>query len=119
MIQAHLRTLSALIVALLLMPFATWAQTPYPSKPIRIIAPFPPGGAVDIVARTLAQHLSTALGQPVVVENKPGAGGNIGADGRHHNHPPRARRRLRSPQKSHPRHTSGTPVVDVAGQAGA
>ncbi len=79
MIQAHLRTLSALIVALLLMPFATWAQTPYPSKPIRIIAPFPPGGAVDIVARTLAQHLSTALGQPVVVENKPGANGTIGS----------------------------------------
>jgi tripartite-type tricarboxylate transporter receptor subunit TctC len=79
MIQTHLRTLTGLVVALILIPFAAWAQTPYPSKPIRIIAPFPPGGAVDIVGRTLAQHLSTALGQPVVVENKPGANGTIGS----------------------------------------
>ena len=64
--QTYLRTLRGLVVALILVPFAAWAQTPYPSKPIRIIAPFPPGGAVDIVARTLAQHLSTALSQPVV-----------------------------------------------------
>lgn len=79
MIQENLRTLRALIAALLLMPFVVCAQTPFPSKPIRIIAPFPPGGAVDIVARTLAQHLSTALGQPVLVENKPGANGTIGS----------------------------------------
>jgi len=79
MIQTYLRTLRGLVVALMLTPFAAWAQTPYPSKPIRIIAPFPPGGAVDIVGRTLAQHLSTALGQPVVVENKPGANGTIGS----------------------------------------
>ncbi|MEI7569476.1 MAG: tripartite tricarboxylate transporter substrate binding protein [Alcaligenaceae bacterium] len=79
MIQVYFRILSALIVALILAPVAAWAQTPYPSKPIRIIAPFPPGGAVDIVARTLAQHLSTSLGQPVLVENKPGANGTIGS----------------------------------------
>ena len=79
MIQTYLRTIAGLVVALMLIPFAAWAQTPYPSKPIRIIAPFPPGGAVDIVGRTLAQHLSTALGQPVVVENKPGANGTIGS----------------------------------------
>jgi len=79
MIQIYFRILSALIVALILAPVAAWAQTPYPSKPIRIIAPFPPGGAVDIVARTLAQHLSTSLGQPVLVENKPGANGTIGS----------------------------------------
>ncbi len=79
MIQENLRTLRALIAALLLTPFVVCAQTPFPSKPIRIIAPFPPGGAVDIVARTLAQHLSTALGQPVLVENKPGANGTIGS----------------------------------------
>lgn len=79
MIHTDLRSLAGLVVALILIPFAAWAQTPYPSKPIRIIAPFPPGGAVDIVGRTLAQHLSTSLGQPVVVENKPGANGTIGS----------------------------------------
>lgn len=79
MIHTYLRSLAGLVVALILIPFAAWAQTPYPSKPIRIIAPFPPGGAVDIVGRTLAQHLSTSLGQPVVVENKPGANGTIGS----------------------------------------
>ncbi|MES2536307.1 MAG: tripartite tricarboxylate transporter substrate binding protein [Pseudomonadota bacterium] len=55
------------------------AQT-YPVKPIRFIVPYPPGGPLDAVARMVADKMKDGLGQPVVVENKPGAGGNIGAD---------------------------------------
>ena len=56
------------------------AQSDYPSRPVRIVVPSPPGGGTDIVARVLAQHYGKAFGQPFVVENKPGAGNLIGIE---------------------------------------
>src|SRR5215813_2898373 len=54
-----------------------WAQA-YPTRPITIIVPFPPGGAVDAVARVLAERMRGPLGQPIIIENVSGAGGSIG-----------------------------------------
>src|SRR4051812_30706773 len=56
------------------------AQSSYPSRPIRIVVPLPPGANGDLMPRILAQHLSAKLGQPVVIENRPGAAQNLGAE---------------------------------------
>jgi tripartite-type tricarboxylate transporter receptor subunit TctC len=68
-----------LIAFALLLPLVAAAQA-YPSKPIRFVVPYPPGGPLDTVARLVGQRVSESVRQPVIVDNKPGAGGNIGAD---------------------------------------
>ena len=73
---------SAICAAMVAVPGATAAQTAdaYPVKPIRFILPFPPGGGTDILGRLIASRMGGLLGQPVVVENRGGAGGNVGAE---------------------------------------
>ena len=63
------------------------AQDAYPSRPVKFILPFPPGGGTDILGRVIAERLSASLGQPVVTENRGGAGGNVGAEAAAHSAP--------------------------------
>lgn len=77
------RTFAAVAIgaaALSFVPLSTVHAQSYPSKPVRFILPFPPGGGTDILGRILGQKLSDQLGQPVVPENRPGAGGNVGME---------------------------------------
>jgi tripartite-type tricarboxylate transporter receptor subunit TctC len=67
------------VVLVACLASAAAAQT-YPNRPIRMIAPFPAGGLADVLARAVGEELGKTLGQPVIVENRPGAGGNLGAD---------------------------------------
>lgn len=66
--------------ALAVLPGAAGAQDAFPARPLRIVVPFPAGGVVDVVARSVGQKLAEKYGQPVIVENKAGAGGSIGTD---------------------------------------
>ena len=70
----------AIAVLLSVTAFCASAQGNYPSKPVTIVVPYPPGGLIDIVARILQPQLQTELGQSVLIENKSGAGGNVGAE---------------------------------------
>ena len=73
------RTLAA-SACLAVLPALAPAQQAYPSRPIKIIVPAPPGGAIDLIARVVGDKLATSMGQPVVVDNRPGASNNLGTD---------------------------------------
>ena len=78
--RGALTTLAAATLALgLAAPFTAYAQA-WPGKPISLVVPFPPGGSSDVLARALTDRLGQALGQPVIVESRPGAGATLGAD---------------------------------------
>lgn len=72
--------LKALVGAILGLSATLVAAQAWPTKPVRFVVPYPPGGSLDQVARALADKMKDGLGQPVLVENRPGAGGNLGAD---------------------------------------
>lgn len=67
----------AACMALISMSGAARGEDGYPSRPVHVLVPYPPGGAVDIVARTMGDEFSKHWGQPIVIESRPGAGGTI------------------------------------------
>jgi tripartite-type tricarboxylate transporter receptor subunit TctC len=76
----HRPTLFAAVgAALALVGAAAWAQSSYPTKPVRLVVPFAPGGTTDIVARVVSEKVGATLGQTMIVENKAGGGGSVGA----------------------------------------
>ncbi len=70
---------AVLLIALITTPLAAVAQT-YPAKPIRFVVPYPPGGGTDVIARIVQEPLSRALGQPIIIDNRGGAGGSVGTE---------------------------------------
>jgi tripartite-type tricarboxylate transporter receptor subunit TctC len=79
MLSTHRLACMGLAVAACIIAFAATAQGAYPARPIKIIAPVQPGGGVDLVARTIGERMTSALGQPVIVENQSGGGGIVGS----------------------------------------
>ena len=75
-----MRTLHRFLVAALVTVATSVSAQPYPNKPIRLVVPFPAAGTTDILARDIGQRLTETLGQPVVIDNRPGAAGNVGSD---------------------------------------
>jgi len=74
------RAIGSLASFLLIVPTLALAQSDYPNRPIRLVVGYPPGGTTDVIARVTGEALSRTIGQPVIVENKPGAGGTIASD---------------------------------------
>jgi tripartite-type tricarboxylate transporter receptor subunit TctC len=79
LLRRRLLHLAAGVAALPVVSRITWAQT-YPTRPVRMIVPFPPGGQIDIIGRLMGHWLSERLGQQFFVDNRPGAAGNIGTE---------------------------------------
>lgn len=75
-----MRTLHRLLITAVVAVATSVSAQPYPNKPIRLVVPFPAAGTTDILAREVGQRLTEAFGQPVVIDNRPGAAGNIGSD---------------------------------------
>src|SRR6266480_1229156 len=78
--MSKLKPMAFFTLALLLFPALAFGQPTYPNRPVKMIVPFAPGGASDFVARIISPKLGEALGQSIVIENKPGASGNIGME---------------------------------------
>jgi len=78
--MSYLRAFATAVAAALALGHGAIHAQSFPTKPIRLVAPFPPGSSIDLIARLIAQPMGDALGQPIVVENRVGAGGNVGVD---------------------------------------